>query len=280
LRNWHTHKSSTPNAKANSLSFLPDLWHAVNEEFPTITAMSELNDLESTEYLAASPASRRAPLQPRSIQTIQRVVDAASSLLSRMPLEDLSTTRIAVEAGISVGALYRFFPDKQTIIDAVAVRHVNRFRSVVEKAVLPKLEQEMTNLSEFQPALVLNLVVDAYVAYLDENPDFRALSFGRHISAATKEREASPAVGLPALLKDFMLARLGIPNNPELDLMLRVVSEAGERLIAFAYEQPTRDERDRILAAMKTMLAGYLFPPSSLETSAVPLSSKKTKAQL
>ena len=57
-----------------------------------------------------------------------------------------------------------------------------------------------------------------------------------------------------------MLERLGIPNNPQLDLMLRVVSEAGEGLIAFAYEQPTRDERDRVLAEMKRMLSGYLFP--------------------
>jgi hypothetical protein len=56
-----------------------------------------------------------------------------------------------------------------------------------------------------------------------------------------------------------MLERLEIPNSPELDLMLRVVSEAGERLIAYAYEQPTRAERDRIVAEMKKMLAGYLF---------------------
>ena len=41
--------------------------------------------------------------------------------------------------------------------------------------------------------------------------------------------------------------------------MLRVVSEAGERLIAFAYEQPTRQERDLVIVEMKKMLAGYLF---------------------
>ena len=198
-------------------------------------------------------------MQPRSIQTINRIVDAASSLLSRMPLEDVTTTRIAAEAAISVGALYRFFPDKQSIIDAVAVRHVERFRQVVEKDVLPELEREMRNLSEFRPAQLLNLVVDSYVEYLDKHPDFRAISFGRHISPATKEHEASPTVGMPAMLKSFMMEQLGIPDNPELDLALRVVSEAGERLIAFAYEQPTREERDRIVAEMKKMLAGYLF---------------------
>ena len=216
------------------------------------------------DYVNSAPAraSRRTPLQPRSIQTIQRVADAASSLLGRMPLEEVTTTRIATEAGISIGALYRFFPDKQSIMDAVAVRHVGEFRRMLEREVMPMLEREMRNLNDFQPARMLNLVVDAYVAYLDQHPDFRAISFGRHISAATKEREASPAVGLPAMLKSFMLEHLEIPNTPELDMALRVVSEAGERLIAFAYEQPTRDERDRVIAEMKKMLAGYLFPAS------------------
>jgi hypothetical protein len=39
-----------------------------------------------------------------------------------------------------------------------------------------------------------------------------------------------------------------------------VVSEAGERLIAFAYEQPTGEERDRVIAQTKKILSGYLFP--------------------
>ena len=142
----------------------------------------------------------------------------------------------------------------------MAVRHVGRFRRELESKVLPAIERELRNLAEFQPARLLNMVVDAYVMYLDENPDFRAISFERLISAATKEQEASPAVGLPALLKNFMLEQLGIPNTPELNLMLRVVTEAGERLIAFAFEQPTREERDRIIDEMKRMLTGYLFP--------------------
>ena len=43
--------------------------------------------------------------------------------------------------------------------------------------------------------------------------------------------------------------------------MLRIVSEAGERLIEYAYEQPTREDRDRIIAEMKKMLSGYLCSP-------------------
>ena len=70
----------------------------------------------------------------------------------------------------------------------------------------------------------------------------------------------SPDAGVTALLKRFMLEQLDAADTAELDLKLRIVSEAGERLIAHAYEQPTREDRDRIIAEMKKMLAGYLFP--------------------
>ena len=188
-----------------------------------------------------------------------RILDAASSLLPEMPLDDVTTRRIAAEAGVSIGALYRFFPDKQAIIDAVAVRHVGQFRIAVEASVIEPLLREMENLETFDPAVVLDRMIDSYVAYLDAHLDFRTISFGRHISAATKAREASPTTGLPAILTAFIVERLGLEFTPDLDRMLRIVSEAGERLIAFAYEQPTREERDRIIVEMKKMLAGYLF---------------------
>ncbi|HLI64624.1 MAG TPA: TetR/AcrR family transcriptional regulator [Terriglobales bacterium] len=204
-------------------------------------------------------AHRRQPVQDRSLRTVARILDATSSLLAHMALEEITTNQIAAAAGVSIGALYRFFPDKQTIIDAIAVRHVGQFRELVEAKILRPLLGEMEDLANFNPDAILNNMIDAYVAYLEAHPDFRAISFGRHISAATKRREASPRTGLPVLLKNFMLERLGIPNTPELDRRLSVVSEAGERLIAYAFEQPTRAERDLILGETKKMLAGYLF---------------------
>ena len=75
------------------------------------------------------PASRRAPLQARSNQTVEEILDAASWLLGRLPFEQITTSRIAEQAGISVGALYRFYSDRQEIFDAIAVRELDAFRS-------------------------------------------------------------------------------------------------------------------------------------------------------
>jgi hypothetical protein len=120
--------------------------------------------------------------------------------------------------------------------------------------------RELENLETFDPAIVLDSMIDAYTLYLDAHPDFRTISFGRYISAATKRRESSPTAGLPAMLTNFMVERLGLPFTPELELKLHVVSEAGERPIAYAYEQPAREDRDRVISEMKRMLSSYLFP--------------------
>jgi AcrR family transcriptional regulator len=202
---------------------------------------------------------RRKPKQERGHTTVANIIGAARTLLRRVPLDDLTTTRIARRAHISIGALYRFFPDKQSIVDAIAVHHVHMFRLLAQESIIRPLVAEPQNFETFDPAFVLNAMIDTYVIYLDTNRDFRTIAFGRHISAATHARESSPDTGLPALLKNFMLEQLGIPNTPELDLKLRVVSQAGERLIAYAFEQPTVDDRDRIIAEMKKLLAGYLF---------------------
>jgi AcrR family transcriptional regulator len=210
-------------------------------------------------FSASIAANRRKPAQDRSLRTVARILDAASSLLTHMPLEDVTTRRIASEPGLSVGAVYRFFPDMQSIIDAIAVRHVLQFRGLVDKEVMRPLLQQLQNLEIFDPTVVLDRMIDAYVLYLDAHPDFRTISFGRHISAATRAREGSPRTGLPAMLTTFMVERLGFDFTPELELMLSVVSEAGERLVAYAYGQPTREQRDVVIAETKKMLAGYLF---------------------
>ena len=72
---------------------------------------------------------RRTPVQERSNETVHQILKAASELLATEPLEQLTTSRVAQAAGVSVGGLYRFFPDKQSIIDAIAVKHVEDLRS-------------------------------------------------------------------------------------------------------------------------------------------------------
>src|SRR6185312_17057116 len=88
-------------------------------------------------------APRRLPTQRRSQVTVQRILDGAESALGRIPLEFVTSTRIARETGISVAALYRFFPNKQAVLDALAMQHVKRIRELLEIGVVAPMEREM-----------------------------------------------------------------------------------------------------------------------------------------
>ncbi|MBI5084729.1 MAG: TetR/AcrR family transcriptional regulator [Acidobacteria bacterium] len=195
---------------------------------------------------------RRTPVQERSNDTVQSIFGAASALLTRTPVEEITTSRIAAEAGVSVGALYRFFSDKQVILDAIAVRHMEDFRA--------RMALTLAGSALAAGPAALGKMIDAYVEFLDQRPDFRVLALGRHVSAVTRQAQIRPGAGPAGLLRWFMLKRLGLDDPAQLDLKLEVAIEAGERLIAYAYEQEEPGARARILLEVKKLLAGYLFP--------------------
>jgi AcrR family transcriptional regulator len=76
-----------------------------------------------------SPASlkppenlRRQPTQARAQQTIQTLFKAAAQILDRDGEAGLSTNKVAASAGFSIGTLYQYFPSKEVLVQAMAVR--------------------------------------------------------------------------------------------------------------------------------------------------------------
>ena len=65
---------------------------------------------ESLENDALTVSTRRTPVQGRSHETVQRILQATSRLLERMPLEEITTSRIAQESGVIRGRLVPVLP--------------------------------------------------------------------------------------------------------------------------------------------------------------------------
>ncbi|WP_193614911.1 TetR/AcrR family transcriptional regulator [Nocardioides lijunqiniae] len=66
----------------------------------------------------------REPQQGRSRETVERILEAAEQEISGRGVAAAGTRAIAARAGLSVGALYRFFPDKDAIVDALTRRYL------------------------------------------------------------------------------------------------------------------------------------------------------------
>ena len=77
---------------------------------------------------------RRTPIQLRAKIRTQNILDATVILLDRVGFDDLTTILIAKELGISVGSLYHYFPNKQTILREVANRWLQAWDVVLAEA--------------------------------------------------------------------------------------------------------------------------------------------------
>jgi AcrR family transcriptional regulator len=205
--------------------------------------------------MSITTSRRRQPVQERSQETVARVLAATAALLARgVSIEAITTAQIAQEAGLSVGSLYRFFPDKQAIVDAIAVRHMELFQERMGAVILADFPET--------PRDFLCLVIDAFVAYLDEHPDFRTVAFGapgggRYISRPTREDYAGHEVS--GLVMEFISGAFEIEPTPELGFRLRIATEIGDRLLAFAFEQADLAARGKVLEEAKELLGNYLF---------------------
>ena len=200
--------------------------------------------------------ARRSPVQERSQETVQRVLAATALLLGRgVAVESLTTAQIAAEAGMSIGGLYRFFPDKQAIVDAIAVRHMELFQEAVVARFMFALPSS--------PQAMLGEVIDAFADYLEANPDFRTVAYGapgggRHVSRPIRDAHAGSGE-LVAMVTEFVTAAFDVVADEAFGFRLRIATEIGDRLLAHALEQPDEAARKRVLQEAKRLLAGYVF---------------------
>jgi AcrR family transcriptional regulator len=116
----------------------------------------------------AAARRRRVPQQERSRATLERVLAAADVVLARDGSDGLSTSAVAREAGVAVGSVYAYLPDKEAIAEALAVRYWGAFAYAVRA-----LADAAT-----PPARPIDAVLDALADAFRERPGFRALWFG------------------------------------------------------------------------------------------------------
>jgi AcrR family transcriptional regulator len=94
---------------------------------------------------------RKSPVQARSAASVDAILEATIQVLLSVGKEQLTTTRVASRAGVSVGTLYQYFPNKSALLQAVLRRHLTQVADAVE---LVCKEQEGRTLRQMVTALV------------------------------------------------------------------------------------------------------------------------------
>jgi AcrR family transcriptional regulator len=191
--------------------------------------------------------SARAPQQHRSRATVERILDAAEAEIGELGLAGAGTRGIAARAGLSVGALYRFFPDKAAITDALARRYLADLMPPYATTVAgigPGADLDAVVTTLVGQAAALQLSHPGYYRLTEELPP---------------ERGDSPAHQVREQVLDLFTdaVRAAGTDAPDADVR-RVVALCVETVRHALVRAPVGEGRDVAVDELARMVAAYL----------------------
>jgi AcrR family transcriptional regulator len=164
---------------------------------------------------------RKTPIQARSTVTVEAISEATIQVLLTQGADRLTTTRVADRAGVSVGTLYQYYPNKRSLLFAVFEDHMNKVGRAVEVACEDAHNKPISEM--------IKLVVEAYVDVKMQSADVSVALY-----------KVAPDVGGPALVKrtaqrlrkaieSMLLTAPDVKPSPDrfaIDMMLSAMSGA------------------------------------------------------
>jgi AcrR family transcriptional regulator len=182
--------------------------------------------------------SRRRPRQQRAQQTVDAVLDSVARLLKRGGVAAVTTNRIAEVAGVSIGSVYQYFPNKQAIFTALLDRHHEAMVRLVEAAMVDGVDRVDRADAPFDDRI--RGLVEAMVAAHATDPDLHQLLFTQVPQRPDVDREIKTRVR--AAFRLAIESRAKGPDSPrDLERMLFVLTHMVEALThAAVLHRPSR----------------------------------------
>ncbi|BEM53091.1 TetR family transcriptional regulator [Serratia marcescens] len=203
-----------------------------------------------TERRSKQISSRKQPQQARSAELVSAILTAAIQVLAQEGAARFTTARVAERAGVSVGSLYQYFPNKAAILF--------RLQSEEWRQTTDMLSRILVN-REKTPVERLRLLVQAFIRSECEEAQMRvALN-----DAAPLYRDAPEALAVKATGKDIVqvFMREALPDVPPVarrlagDLIVGTLGAAGKQ---FSETPRTDTEIASYADAMADMFCAYL----------------------
>lgn len=195
---------------------------------------------------------RTEPIQQRSAERLSTLLDAAAEVVDEVGFDRITTAMIAERAGASIGTVYRYYPDRVAVLQALRERAVLRFRA--------RFADELTNRKPSTWFDAVDCAVSAFVTIYRTEPGFRVLHFAERERSPISENSDLEAGYFAHRLADILADEFGLPGGPDLIFRLEIVVEMVEALLSRAfYSNPQGDERfiEETRRVMHDYLASY-----------------------
>jgi len=200
---------------------------------------------------------RKAPVQQRSAERINALLDSASVLLDELGIDAITTSEVAKRAHSSVGVIYRYFPNIQSLLRALASRNFDKYRA----GLTATLNTRATTALD-----ALNVAIDIYVELSRTEPGFRILSFGTIIDRRFTVDRKSNNTALAEILTELLVTTYQVPASAALTFDIEVTVEIADSLLERAFLYDPRGE-EPFIDKLREFTAQLLTPHMKEATS-------------
>ncbi len=203
-----------------------------------------------TERRSKQISSRKQPQQARSAELVSAILTAAIQVLAQEGAARFTTARVAERAGVSVGSLYQYFPNKAAILFRL---QSDEWRQTTDMLSRILADREKT------PYERLRLLAQAFIRSECEEAQMRvALNDAAPLYRDAPEAQAVKATG-KGIVQVFMCEALpGVPQVTRRlagDLIVGTLGAAGKQ---FSETPRTDTEIAAYADAMADMFCAYL----------------------
>jgi len=141
-----------------------------------------------TERQTPPLSSRKKPRQARSTDLVAAILEAAIQVLSREGAQRFTTTRVAERAGVSVGSVYQYFPNKAAILFRLQSDEWRETTDMLRATLADTSRPPLERLRRLVHAFVKSECDEAAmrVALADAAPLYRDAPEAREVRAASK----------------------------------------------------------------------------------------------
>lgn len=198
---------------------------------------------------------RKSATQKRSQAMVETLLDATARVLTREGYDRASTNRIATAAGVSVGSLYQYFPNKEALVAALVARHNRQMLELLRDALKEVASLDLaTAIRELVRAAVDAHLVDSALhrIFAEQVPRMGQLA---KIDALQQETFL--------MVRAYLEERRGEISAPDLDSATSICVTAVEALThEFVINRPGAldGDRDRFIGEVTRLIVGYLRP--------------------
>jgi len=195
---------------------------------------------------------RKLPKQERSQATVSAILIATTRILTEEGYDKFNTNRVAELAGVSVGSLYQYFPNKAALLYALGEHHANEMAQLAQ--------HHLEDLGDRSILEVLQQIIKAVLAAYAVNPKlYRILH--QQVPRSEEMRRQDDA-RLEQMLYAFLVPRRDQLRPQNLDITVFIISRTIKSLLYDAIvDRPDLLKNGELEQELMRMLSSYLVSP-------------------